>query len=73
MFNKHTQAKAKLTLNKKLGMLRLLATFTAENDAKRITQRNAQFVSSDFKIEDFALQMQRAKDALGTDNIVMLG
>lgn len=73
MFDTNTLAKAKVAHNKRINMFRLLATFTAENDPKKITQRNAQFISSDFPMEDLMLQLQRAREALKTDNIVLLG
>jgi len=67
---------AKLTVNKKLKTYRLVFTFDTYN---RITVRNAALVTGDICATDYkhaeaeiAKEINRAKEILRTNNIVML-
>ena len=75
------QANAKLVVNKRLNMLRLLVTFDIA--ANSVTVRNAAYASGDLccaettppevQAQILLKELQRAKAQLRTDNIVLVG
>jgi hypothetical protein len=72
-----TVAKAKLINNKKLGTVRLLVAFNVTQTNKMgkyvfPVNKKCAYVSGDLQIEDVASTINKAKEMLRTNNIVLV-
>lgn len=73
----NTLAKAKLINNKKLGTLRLIIAFNVTQTNKKgqyifPVSKKCAYVSGDLQIEDVAYAINKAKETLRTNNIVLV-
>ena len=80
MFKFNTQAKAKIVHNKKLDLYKLVVAFNVYETKKQFNavvykfpvQKKCDYVSGDITIDDVANTLQKAKQALRTNNIELV-
>lgn len=77
MLNTNTKAYAKLTFNNKLRLYRLIVAFNVtqrnkNNELMFPQQKQCAYVSGDITLEDLQRTLQKAQDALQTNNIELL-